>query len=405
MSIMSTDIVNIALIEVNYHYAALRELCLLLNSPEFSVTVYTTPIIWARVGLSDEELVGFTIVQKNESISMAQYFADSISSINQADIVLFNTLAIYHKLVCKLAFTPPILLRVHNSMADLAPSKGVTLKDKKILSTLAGLFRRVVVCGDWKYKKKFLSKVAYVVFPGEGIFESVKELGLLKGTPALTPCLPLGFLKKVSRERAPSSTINLVVTGCIDNRRRNYSQLFDALKLAIPLCEHPIALTFLGAPKAKAEEALIRKLHQLGSVSDNFTFNSYASFVDAEEYLRVLLSADLMIAPLKVNTRYQFYNEVYGQTKASGAEADVISYQLPCLFPRGYRLTGGLGKCCESYHDTEDLANKIIIFTNDPNSKLRQVDFTSVTEFDADYIRRTFQKQCLSIIEQAAPLT
>ncbi len=405
MNYMKDGVISIAVIELNYHVEVLRNLCRILEGAEFKVTVFTKSILWNRVGEKAEDFTNLTVVEMPEDINLEQYFNQNLTLINQHDIVFFNTLALYHKQASSLDIRPPIILRVHNAIAELDPRRGVYFFDKKIFSTLAGFVKRVVIRKEWYYRERFLAKVSALMFPSQAIEEYVETERISKFLPIITPGLPLSFLEEgqVSEFETPKiedkKTISIVVPGNVDSRRRRYSDLLQALQLAKSEFDKPVTITLLGQPKGKRGKR-IQESFVAAFIGDNkISVRKFDSFVSDKEFSGTMKEASLLVFPINLNARYQIYNERYGKTKISGADADILKFQRPALMPEGYGVANELKPYVKHYNSVRHLSERLIEFVNDENHPLKNLTFSNLGSYEKEVVRERFYGQCRKLLQ------
>lgn len=397
---MSKRVIRIAVIEINYHAEVLRNLCVMLAHDCFSVTIFTTCEIWRLVALNDDLTHRFNVVAKEDGEKFESYFKRNREQIDTNEVVLFNTLSQYHKLFARLNFRPRVILRVHNAMSELAPQSGVRLLERKMFSNLNRLFRRVLIGREWHYKAKFIESVDLVAFPSESIMTFAIKMNLISFEKVLNPTLPTFFANDAQmhmKPKADSSAVNIVIPGTVDFERRDYEMVLAALTLAQGRLSRNVNLTLLGAAKGKRGAELQKKF--LALASDSFAVKVYPGFVENSEFSRVMSDADFMLAPLKSEARFQCYREHYGKTKISGAEADVMHYRVPALFPDHYLLGTELRLVCKSYSGIDTLAETLIYWVNHLEHEQIQQEFMQLQGLTIDNVRSNFFKSCVQLVD------
>jgi hypothetical protein len=106
-----------------------------------------------------------------------------------------------------------------------------------------------------------------------------------------------------------SSKINIVVPGAVNDYRRNYSGLFDALK-SLTVQEFPFTVILLG--KMSSE-----KQNEINSMGLGHTIKSFTNYIPGRDMLYYIKNADAVafLIDSKIGDNFQLYNKY----KASGS--------------------------------------------------------------------------------------
>ena len=150
--------------------------------------------------------------------------------------------------------------------------------------------------------------------------------------------------------------IHMVVPGTIDKRRRDYSQVFELLKLAEARQLH-LQVTLLGGYYDDYGKEILK---QAVAFKTNYTklFYYNTPLVKQDEFDKQLDAAHFIFIPSVVETVICFdIPETYGTSKSSGNIFDVIKHARPFIVPQGLRVPANLESSCYRYPSIYNLAD------------------------------------------------
>ena len=183
--------------------------------------------------------------------------------------------------------------------------------------------------------------------------ERMQELGYNQ-KPILV--FPQIYLPRKAAPRDPKR-IRFVVSGSVDPGRKNYEQLLEAFELIQDL--HP-RMTLELAGKAHGEYAdRIRGKFLAMAGKTGLEFISHSDFMPFEAFEKSMDEADFMIAPVVAETMVQGIREVYGQTKISGVQGDMIKFACPAVVVDTIRMSDDLISSVLFYSTAEEMAARI----------------------------------------------
>ncbi|HUR11239.1 MAG TPA: hypothetical protein VM012_07710 [Flavitalea sp.] len=126
--------------------------------------------------------------------------------------------------------------------------------------------------------------------------------------------------------------ISLVVPGSIDQRRRNYDDVF-LLNELLEEAGLPIDITLLGGHSTNYGRAVIAKAKQWNGRHTSIVCYD-TEIVLQSEYENVIQSAHFLFCPITVHTKMcGDIPEIYGITKSSGSLADAVRHAKPIIVP------------------------------------------------------------------------
>ncbi|MEQ8474373.1 MAG: hypothetical protein RIC35_24465 [Marinoscillum sp.] len=381
--------IKLLIIEFDYHSEVLRDLCLLCAESEFVLTIFTSEKTWNSVGLS-EDIPHLEVFIKKKGLSLKDFFKQYQTVTDSNDIVLFNTCASNFKFFSRYRFNIPCVLRIHNYNSYFERTENLQFDLNSWQYDLEHLFYRSLWRRDWYYRRKFLKCINYFMFPNEVITEYARNRGRIEHKKILKS-LPYTFSR--SFHEIKNTEIIITVVGTVEKKRRNYDELIDALALASPSFNQPVKLVLLGKLKGNYGQKIKLKLATLSN--PKLQVVTYEQFVPQATYDDIMTRSSFQIVPINLETRYQICSEKYGLTKISGAESEMIKYQLQSVFPNGYLVPEELVQLTTNYSSTADLAERIIELVNQKKSQSK-----NLTVFRKEIIQKQLLNICNNILKE-----
>jgi glycosyltransferase involved in cell wall biosynthesis len=151
-----------------------------------------------------------------------------------------------------------------------------------------------------------------------------------------------------------SGTIQIVVPGTVDGRRRHYEIVFELLdacnKQAIP-----VAVILLGGFYGEYGQMILEKCRQYTRQHSNLQYYE-TKLVDQPEFDRVMNEAHLVFTPTVIHTiLFDGIVETYGQSISSGNLFDIIKHAKPFIAPAVLTIPDRLKSSCVPYHNVDDI--------------------------------------------------
>ena len=183
--------------------------------------------------------------------------------------------------------------------------------------------------------------------------DRMKELGYDKKPILVFPQLYL------PRPSLPHDTerIRFVVTGSVDPGRKDYEQLAEAFEMVKDL--HPRMSLELAGAAGGDYGAMIRHRFLAMQEESGLEFIYHKSFMPFEVFEQSMDQADFLVAPVVTDTVVRGIREVYGQTKISGVQGDMIKFACPAVVVETIRMSDDLASSVLSYRTTEELAAQL----------------------------------------------
>jgi hypothetical protein len=172
--------------------------------------------------------------------------------------------------------------------------------------------------------------------------------------------VPGGFFEKENYQPLPlpaNESIRIVVPGSVDERRRDYRQVFELLRLADEQ-KVDIAVMLLG--RFHPEHGRQAKAW-CEAYPDNGRLRYFdESLIDQPLFDKYLQQSHLLWLPLQHDTIiHDGVQETYGETICSGNIGDVIRHAKPFLLPANIHVDQALEQAAIRYRSPQDLLEKL----------------------------------------------
>lgn len=392
---MQNSRLTLLIIEFNYHAEILQAVCPLLRE-RFNLILFTTNKIWRKTGLDEANFLGVRTRDKRSSLK--RFFLENQDLLSKADLVYFNTLERNYKFFAKSPLNLPTIVRIHNVNSNFRPFESISFKNFSIARISWHLLRETVIDRSYWYRKRFFDATTRIMLPSSTSATYLQEKNFLKYKNKITPySLPFCYLQpgKNSEKKNPN-VVKIAVTGSINPSRKDFGALFDAIRLSLDSFKKPIELNFLGGPKGKQGNTVVEKFQEISHV--NFSFSYSKKYISSQEMRRRMRDIDFIVAPILVETHHKIYREIYGSSKISGVENDIVQFQKPALIPNKYRLNDSIKPVCNTYRNTEDLSAKLIDWVNGGKHLRAQENFTEMHSYKKEIILNQFETICRELI-------
>ncbi len=382
---------KIAILEFDYHAEVLNNTLKILAQTDFKVLIFTKQKISGDVQ-NDKNNNKFEWYIKEKKTSLRRFIKQNLETINNCDIIIFNTLASHFRLFLSIRLKPLKILRIHNAYAYLIPGK--TFKPVYtsyfIWKDFSHIVRKTIGELDWYFRRKFLHEVDYLCFPDEKIDEYAHKSNIIKDHKT-TPALPLASYDPSFEKTRETEEVYITIPGTIDQRRRNYELVFNAINHLDSKLNRKVILTLLGRPKDHYGQKILSRCKKIKV--DKLEIKYFTKRVPFDIFDDVLRNTDFLILPIIIATKYVIYKEEYGYTKISGSINDLIHYGKPALVNKDYPLNERLKPITSQFANDKELANKILEWINKKKyiehgqQASKSLDFYSLKNLPAYYSR------------------
>lgn len=344
---------RIAILEFDYHAEVLARFCALVQGDGIELTVYTKPSVYQLIPANIRQAATWVVAPTLMPTGL--FLLRHLRRINGHDLIMFNTAASHFAVYCLLPWKPVTLVRNHNTHTNFAALSHLYLPFTPyfLYKAASYLFRRHLLQADWLFRPWFYGKVTYVSF----LTEPIEQYALANSwiSPGrVGPRLPIVAYEPQFAKTHPTPALHLTIPGTLDNRKKDYALVLNALKSLAPDLSRPLVINLLGRPKDQFGQAVCRDFRALASAQ--ITVNTWETTVPQADFDRVMAETDLILAPILLETSYAIYREQYGTTKISGAIFDMIRYGKPIVLPASYPLDEALMPMAFVYNRPEALA-------------------------------------------------
>ncbi len=353
----------IAFIELEYHLLDFDSFCKVFEKSELNITLYVTEKIhFTFKNQPYAERYKWVVKQNNKSVS--NFLEENFDSINNADWIYYNTIASNYKTYNRFQFKGKTILRIHNAHTYLQP-----LKHWYIIPTFFNLFkagsyfvREFIGELDFYYLPKVVNKMNYYCFADENVKNYVLE-NKITTKEKIFPTIPGSVFNGEFKPFEIRERIRICIPGIIDERKKNYAPVIEALKLISSKLTEPIEIVLLGKPVGRYAEWVIEEFNKLQT--PHILITSFTGFVEQSKFNELMFGSHLLITPTLESTVFRTYKEIYGKTKASGSVGEMVKYGVPNLFPDYIYFDKEMGRIIDRYSTSQELANQILKFVND----------------------------------------
>jgi glycosyltransferase involved in cell wall biosynthesis len=146
-------------------------------------------------------------------------------------------------------------------------------------------------------------------------FDSIKKHGKFVDKSTL---IQMNYCRDF--EFPSKETIQIVMPGNVSNKRKDVDLVLRVINKLSPA--NKMHFVFLGKPE---NDNVLKQLEMLKSnCHPNISITFYNQFIPWQEYSKVIAQAHLLLCPIKQHTSFYWVDEVYGETKVSGAETDCM---------------------------------------------------------------------------------
>jgi glycosyltransferase involved in cell wall biosynthesis len=183
--------------------------------------------------------------------------------------------------------------------------------------------------------------------------------------------------------------MNIVVPGSIDQRRRDYHQVFELLKIAEEE-NLKVTLVILGGPYEQYGYDVIEQCKHYVKTRNNLVFYQ-EKVVDQPEFDRQLNLAHFVFIPSVIHTMISDdIPETYGQSKSSGNVFDIIKHAKPFIAPIDLKVDPFLELSCIRYHRVDEIIKTLVEIRKDPQSysDLKQSAYEASRNYTIEAIRK-----------------
>lgn len=390
-------VVHLVVVELHHHSELIRNVVEVLGNGLFKISIVTLPKILEAAGLNADGGAVFTAHLKRPDESVGAFIHRMNLVFESADVLYFNTIRHYWEELAQIESSAPSMARVHNAHCDFAPWGHFHKPLVNVFGILSHLIRKVLIGGEWRAKNKLFRKIDYFMFPNQAITDYVLKNKWLPASRVLPPVLPFGFLGEQQAQPKTDEEVRIAITGKVTNAKKDFDLVYRAFKACLAQLDKPVRLVLLGKAADKQAQSVLAKFKSLESPM--FALDYSESYVPAEVFEEKVKHIDFLLAPIQVDTHFRKYREVYGKSKASGIDVDVLLYRKPSLVVSGYQMKDALNGVVEYFEPTPlSLSQMLVRWVNGGVYEQLAGNFETLQGYQRDEIADNFHQLCQSLI-------
>ncbi len=300
------------------------------------------------------------------------------------DAIVVNTMHRNYEDYQKLFEEKPVLCLVHNlnfSLFFKSISWENIFREKEQITYFLKLYLKEKIAS----KRKVITTAKHLGVISSSALNTIKKQGKFAHKSQL---IQMNYCQQF--EFPTDEVLQIVMPGNVSNKRKDVDLVFRVIKKLQP--QSKLHFTFLGKPE---NEAILKQLEVLkNTCHSNISITHFHQFIPWEQYSQVIAKAHLLLCPIKQNTSFYLVDEVYGESKVSGAEADCIYNGKIGIFPSSYPKLDWYNWQYQSESDLIQLLNSVSIeMLEKEYEKLKP--FTEKYTFDK--VKNELEKQLLKL--------
>ena len=367
---------KIAIVDTD-HYFYIYSLITLFGIDGNEITIYTTPKIHSRCL---DDLAGrkdITYVVRGQNETWSDFLQKNIEPINTSGYGYVFLCPIYnfykeHYHFIKQLTTLNILV-VFNLNGWINPP----------LSKLKWF-------GPTFYKRKILKLLNWIAID-EHYHDYALKLGYTKNIIHIPSSLydP----EYVSKRPPVKPPVKIVVPGSIHKERRDYETVLAALEIVLAK-RQDLEVVLLGDPIGEYGKGIHIKAKALNAKYGKPIIKIYENEYNDGEFLRQVVPAHFLIAPVLPEFKLDGITEVYGTSKSTGSCFDILAYAIPGLFPSWLSINKRFDSSTLRYKTAADLSAIILDLIEHPEKieKIRANAVENSTYYTVDNVRSRILK-------------
>lgn len=386
---------NIGVLEFHCHVRYLYTLAKTCKTKQTNVTIFTNEDLYSKLKTYIEDTSDYEIVLKKENESIRNFLKRVEKICNERiDLLFINTF----QLTCfylprYLSFNPKCktIFTIHTVNAWLKPK--IVFDYKQILRTIDTNISSFV--GPRLILPKY--SAVNVIYP------TLKDY-IANKTDYKKPVytIPFGYFDEKTFEDKSNKDgkIRFVITGQIEEHRRDYDTIIDAFEKIFPKYNDKIELILLGYPVGIYGAKIIKRCKDLKE--KNYNVKCFESFVPEEEYNDLMKKVDFIILPIKIKSKGMgIIPEYYGITKGNAGIFEGIQYAKPMIIPEEFNIVKELKSSTLSYKNSKYLEKILSDIMENKNivKKLKQNAFENSKNFSLNVLQGYFEKEIINKID------
>lgn len=353
------------------HYFYIYSLISIYSVNNNQIVVYTTPKIYQRcqIDLKGKLNIAYKIQKENES--WPDFIMRNADEINADGFDYFYILPIYN------------FYKEHYHFIRRLKTFNIL-----VVFNLNGWINPSLISFRWFrnswYKRKIINKIKWIAID-EHFHNHALSLGC-KNNIVHIPSLLFDPSKYNDRERGEK--IKFIYPGSIDNRRRDYSIVFNAI---LKLLDHSqnFEVVLLGDPIGKYGNEIIQNALSINEKYKVQIFKCYPNGYTDEEFVSQISDGDILVTSIIKVFELDGIVEIYGESKSTGSCFDILAYAIPGIFPDWLSINSRFDSSTIRYKNTDDLYLLLKSLVNEPERVkcLRKVALENSMYYSIENVR------------------
>lgn len=368
---MLNRIVNIGIIELDYHADNLLELIEIFNlkfqSDLISIDLIVKKDVYEIIKDSVFKIKNVKTKVYDNEYSHHYCLNDCQPILNKCNLVFINTISKSVKAFSILCHKN-IILRVHNANKQFAPMQHIdwSISWSNLVLLSKFFVKEVLLNKYFNSINKININVKYFAFSDIEMLQHARDSYSLV-TKNNSVYIPLKYYRKINLKpfQESQNQINISIIGRIDDETRDIQLLADVFyNISVHFLKKKVLVKFIGTGYKKPMIKLQNKLSDL--TNDDLSFKYNFENVSQDVIVDFIKKSDIIISPLKLNCKVGIFLETYGKTKVSGNFSDIAISPQPVFMPANYiDSDGNNSEFSTFYQDSNDLSLKLLKCIND----------------------------------------
>jgi hypothetical protein len=194
----------------------------------------------------------------------------------------------------------------------------------------------------------------------------------------------LPFLFNEYTSNPENDIFKIVIPGSTSSNSRDYSLILTALESLRKTKNQSIELILLGINDGDKKNSIIQKIKNFES--EFLEIITYDAEVSQAEFDKVMIEANVLLLPLRIETKHHLIRSIGGEYQLSGNIGDMVRYGKKAFITDGYKLPFFLEKHTLRF-DKNNLADKIIHYINYDHFKSKNTE-PYITEEEIQAIKK-----------------
>jgi hypothetical protein len=369
---------NVAVFDTQ-HYEMVHVLHSVFDDPKNNISFFTNSSLLKKIQASELATRPYSSVVLNDHKNSEEFFEACLRHVKEKKIeaIIFNTIDGDYKNVWRFIkqLNIPVMVTIHNINTWLRPP--VTFNTKAL--------------GYYYYRRKIIAKTSAIIVQEELFIDYVKQ-----NTSYKKPVFALPHtLKEKEIPAAINSKLTIAIPGAVDGHRRNYGFAVSAIKNAC-LSNSNLRFIIIGdiiGPIGEAIFAQLKELQKQGcDISQVYDASSNKLFDEQ------MSACDIVFLPLKVETKYEGIEEIYGRSKVTGVLYDLMRFQKPGIAPVELVIPPTMKDSVITYRNEKEFIDAV---NSLQKNKIELSELSNKVHSDSEYYKvETIRKRFLPAFEK-----